>query len=111
MSLLPDYTSICNQIELAGKAELLSYVKPGFYSCRENGATDFPIGVSRFSGLPDLPTHVDWPTCPAGPIPFLAQVNLGELPQAPSRELLPPRGMLYFFYFNPEEGLHFPDEP
>ncbi|HEX8643889.1 MAG TPA: DUF1963 domain-containing protein [Allosphingosinicella sp.] len=51
---------------------------------------------SHFGGLPDLPADVDWPHDElAGPLRFLAQVDLAELPHDIAE--LPQSGTLLFF--------------
>ncbi len=108
--LLPDFASIVDQLGIDDVDRLRSYIKPAMYACLEPSEEEYPLGVSRFGGLPDLPVGVAWPNCEAGPIPFLAQVNLSELPSSPGRELLPERGLLSFFYGNPDGEFHFPDD-
>lgn len=68
-------------------------------------------GRTRLGGLPDVPDGFRWPTrhrtrvrygdrIEAGaPLPFVAQINLAELPPVDGAETpLPTRGMLWFFY-------------
>jgi hypothetical protein len=107
--LLPDFASIVNQLGIDDHDRLRSYIKPAMYARAEESEENYPLGASRFGGQPDLPGGVAWPACDAGPIPFVAQVNLSELPSSPGRELLPERGILYFFYGAPEGELLFPD--
>lgn len=57
---------------------------------------DVPMGASKSRGLPHLPAALAWPPNTL----FLAQLNLEELQQHDVQQLLPPAGMLYFF-FNP----------
>jgi len=59
--------------------------------------TDRP-GSSRFGGDPDMPADLDWPEWDGKPLRFMMQVRLEELPAIAGRELLPERGLLYFFY-------------
>lgn len=78
------------------------------------GEAEMPVGTSRIGGLPDLPSDWKWPgrdlldeeaarhfKDPEDPhhlyqsIPFLAQINLAELPAIGSD--LPNQGILYFF--------------
>ncbi len=108
--LLPDYDSVVDQLGIDDPEGLRSYVKPAMYACLNSAPDEPPLGASRFGGLPDLPAELAWPECDAGPIPFVAQVNLSGLPSSLGRELLPERGMLYFFYGCPEGDLLFPGE-
>jgi len=67
-----------------------------------------PLGASKFGGLPDLPPGVEWPHRQGNPAPeypeesggpllFLAQIRMDELPSCGASALLPPSGLLYFF--------------
>lgn len=52
-------------------------------------------GSSYFGGLPRLPEGFDWPYLDAEvPLHFLAQIDFSELP---GNDLLPDRGVLFFF--------------
>ena len=55
-------------------------------------------GKSKWWGAPDLPVFVDYPTDDEGnPLTFVCQIRLEDLNGLPDAELLPGRGMLYFF--------------
>ena len=65
------------------------------------------IGSSKIGGKPDLPSDFQWPhyhskidSTVAGiyPLGFLAQINCEEVHKYDSDSLLPPKGLLYFFY-------------
>ena len=67
------------------------------------------VGCSRIGGLPDLPSGVLWPCISAQPssgrthlagqpLSFLMQLNLAEVSTLDKKQILPPRGMLYFFF-------------
>lgn len=77
------------------------------------------VGQSRIGGRPDLPPHIGWPTETSlvettvkswlfftrtrretitRPLSFIAQINLSETVAADTEQLLPPAGILYFFY-------------
>lgn len=59
-----------------------------------------PIGASKIGGCPDFPAHLPWPKVEGvGLLPFIAQINLSELPLE-AHEDLPCHGMLYFFYLD-----------
>lgn len=57
-----------------------------------------PIGASKLGGLPDLPSHFSWPQWQGVPQSFIAQIRLEELQAYDTQKLLPPRGLLWFFY-------------
>jgi len=67
------------------------------------------VGCSRIGGLPDLPSGVHWPCVSAQPstgrthlagqpLSFLMQLNLAEVSTLDKKQMLPPRGMLYFIF-------------
>ncbi len=60
-------------------------------------------GVSKVGGHPDLPQSVSWPTWEDGPLSFVAQVNLPEARKYDTQKVLPPSGVLYFFYDSQQE--------
>jgi uncharacterized protein YwqG len=57
-----------------------------------------PIGASKLGGRPDLPRDMAWPERDGRPLGFLAQFNLAEVAPYDVEKVLPPSGMLYFFY-------------
>ena len=59
---------------------------------------ELPIGTSKFGGCPDLPPDLDWPMNRSTPLTFLAQFDLTEVAPFDAETLLPPIGMLSFFY-------------
>lgn len=63
--------------------------------------------VSRLGGAPALPFDVAWPVGSAGPLAFLAQIDLAEVRAAGGPDWLPPTGVLFFF--NDDERYGFPD--
>lgn len=60
------------------------------------------LGTSRLGGAPDLPPATPWPTCRGEPMAFLAQVELGDVPED-VRGGLPATGLLSFFMHIEEE--------
>ncbi len=75
---------------------------------------------SKMGGKPYLPTDFSWPTFSGDsyedgfaerPLSFLCQINLEEVKELDKENLLPKKGMLYFFYemasmcwgFDPED--------
>lgn len=57
-----------------------------------------PVGSSHLGGVPDLPADITWPAWEGRSLSFLAQLNLAELAAFPAATLLPPDGLLSFFY-------------
>lgn len=55
-------------------------------------------GTSKMGGLPDLPPAVTWPLWKGVPQSFIAQIRLADLQRFDTDGLLPPEGMLWFFY-------------
>ncbi|MER6397082.1 DUF1963 domain-containing protein [Kitasatospora sp. NPDC001603] len=80
-----------------------------------------PEPFSRCGGVPAVPPGFVWPGAEPGPdaLPdcFVAQIDLAEVAPADANHLLPPRGLLYFFFpghdgFGGRDAvtvLHFPD--
>jgi uncharacterized protein YwqG len=63
---------------------------------------DIPVGASKFGGLPDLPSHLDWPTYDhqvggKTPMCFVGQIHLPDVKPYDYHQVLPERGWLYFF--------------
>ena len=58
-------------------------------------------GKSKFWGFPDMPAGMEFPYKDGDPMCFICQINLEELhaqaSYTPDLNLLPRRGMLYFF--------------
>jgi uncharacterized protein YwqG len=59
---------------------------------------DVPLGGSKLGGQPDLPNGADWPQWEGSPLSFIAQFDCRELQRFESAALLPPDGLLSFFY-------------
>ncbi len=56
------------------------------------------IGASKFGGAPDLPPETAWPQWRGVPMAFVAQIRLEDAAPADVAHLLPPAGLLTFFY-------------
>lgn len=67
---------------------------------RSESADDSSIGTgqTKLGGWPDLPDSFSWPRWRGLPQSFIAQINLDEVHPYDVAELLPPTGMLSFFY-------------
>ena len=57
-----------------------------------------PIGGSKLGGLPDLPPGTAWPESKGLPLSFIAQLRLEEVQPYDTQHVLPPDGLLSFFY-------------
>ena len=65
----------------------------------ENAADDtLALGATKLGGRPDLPPEVAWPTVDDRPQAFAAQVDLAEVAPFDTGHVLPPAGLLIFFY-------------
>ena len=56
------------------------------------------LNKSKIGGKPYLPKDFVWPYYQELPLSFLAQINLEEVKSLDKDNLLPDKGMLYFFY-------------
>lgn len=56
------------------------------------------LNKSKIGGRPYLPKDFVWPYYQELPLSFLAQINLEEVKSLDKDNLLPNKGMLYFFY-------------
>ncbi len=66
---------------------------------------DIPIGTSKLGGCPDLPEGVSWPAWHES-MAFIGQINLAEVAPYDTEQVLPPYGLLSFFYETDGEPLH-----
>ena len=60
------------------------------------------IGTSKLGGTPDLSVSFDWPKYKEEPMVFIGQLNLKELKSFHKNEILPQKGILYFFAYFPK---------
>lgn len=59
---------------------------------------DLPRGSTKLGGLPDVPAGFAWPRFMGEPHSFIAQIRLEEMVTFDRGKLLPPAGLLTFFY-------------
>jgi len=83
--------------QLTRSIDLLSQPSVRLYTTSAEAAA-LRVGASRIGGVPDLPAGVDWPTWKGRPLSFIAQIRLDEVHRYDTNGLLPPQGMLWFFY-------------
>lgn len=69
-----------------------------------------PVGACKLGGAPDLPPEFEWPYRNETPLSFLAQIDLSVVKPYDLQNLLPPAGILYFFYDAVELVWGFPEE-
>ncbi|NMH87940.1 DUF1963 domain-containing protein [Flavivirga algicola] len=55
------------------------------------------LGISKIGGTPHLAPHMKWPEFENAPMVFFAQLNLSDIASYHIEDLLPKRGILYFF--------------
>lgn len=60
------------------------------------------VGQSKLGGTPDLPNNFDWPKFNGKSMIFIGQLNLEELKDFHRNEILPQKGILYFFSYFPK---------
>jgi hypothetical protein len=91
-------------IEEAGLSDhaeqLLTRAQPAIHLKlqRVENEGEIEIGQSKSGGSPDLPTGIEWPYWQDKPLIFMMQIRLSQVAPFDSQNLLPYRGMLYFFY-------------
>jgi uncharacterized protein YwqG len=80
--------------------EILSQCKPSIHLSLGYGVdeADIPIGASKMGGSPDVPPDFVWPEWNGIPLTFIAQFRLSDVKPYDVEDLLPERGMLYFFF-------------
>lgn len=97
------------------KALALSLAKNEIVMEVDEDALCVAPNASKLGGKPYLPVDFDWPCFSdegeEAPLSFLCQINLTDVKSYDQDGLLPPKGMLYFFYdceafrwgFDPED--------
>jgi uncharacterized protein YwqG len=80
--------------------EILSQCKPSIHLSLQYGMdeADIPIGASKMGGSPDVPPDFVWPQWNGVPLTFIAQFRLSDVKPYDVENLLPEKGMLYFFF-------------
>ncbi|MFI9329411.1 DUF1963 domain-containing protein [Kitasatospora sp. NPDC052868] len=103
------------------QAELTGVAEHGIALGPRPAGFEGPEPFSRCGGVPDVPPGFAWPSTGADPDApadcFVAQIDLAEVRGEDANGLLPPRGLLYFFFLgdegfggrDPVHVLYFPD--
>lgn len=101
MNLLKELTDkgYSKQADFLQKVEKNSIIIKTEKSCEE----DFKLGESKIGGCPHLPEKFSWSKFHRKPLAFLAQVNLSQIAEYDTENLLPHDGILYFFHEGGEE--------
>jgi uncharacterized protein YwqG len=74
-------------------------VRPALWlSARVAPQASIPAGTSQLGGQPDLPPGLAWPAKQGAPLSFVAQIRLEDAHPYDTAHLLPPTGLLSFFY-------------
>lgn len=88
---------LCRDLGYVGAAD--QFEKQLLPCVRLAPCTGTPSRVcSKIGGVPNLPDSLLWPKHKEKSLSFIAQINLQELPGNLPKEILPQKGMLYFFY-------------
>src|SRR6185295_11046699 len=101
-------------LSLIGAANLRSisadYLKSLLRPCisiKTQRVSETIVGSTKMGGLPDLPQGMGWPLVAGEPLSFVGQFRLSDVMKFDESEMLPPAGMLYFFYdVDPLRGQH-----
>ncbi len=92
-----DVVAIASQLALKSDGSVWAW--GGVAPADDEGAdTWLPIGASKLGGRPDAPKGFAWPAYDGRPLSFVAQVNLPDVSPLDEDRLLPPTGLLSFFY-------------
>ncbi len=79
-----------------------SLLKPAINITASNDFKSIEIGQSKFGGTPDLPNNIEWPKSNENnPLAFLCQINLSEIKHLDEENILPNKGIIYFFIDEP----------
>ena len=93
-----DFAARILRSTLPGREQIARLARPAILAAAPRVTPKAPMGASRLGGEPDLPPDFPWPQWKGRHQSFVAQMDLEELPKIAGREMLPPRGRLYFFY-------------
>ncbi len=91
--------AVCDSWEVdgGGYAELLALTRKCVFAIHDLAdESDIPVGASKYGGCPDVPPTFNWPKTANGPMWFMCQINLAELPC--DLGILPPNGLLALYF-------------
>lgn len=101
ITTISEFQQQINELNLdRHERKLLTLVKSCLYIERKpiNDPDTLPPGASRLGGNPDLPAGFAWIHANDKPLTFIAQFRLSEIAPHDIDNILPTRGLLYFFY-------------
>ncbi|MBL8885206.1 MAG: DUF1963 domain-containing protein [Phycisphaerales bacterium] len=79
---------------------ILATARPAARILTRKAASESMMGRSRFGGVPDLPSGLEWPSKDGRPLDFLAQIALAEVAAHGAEASISSSGYLWFFYDN-----------
>jgi uncharacterized protein YwqG len=99
----PAVQTISNQLASVKLSQLVPDIirlaKPSIRLLDQTSISDEQkSGTSRLGGQPDLPPGASWPVGKSLPLSFVAQIRLEEIVPYDVEHLLPPAGLLSFYY-------------
>lgn len=115
-SVLVSYAAACSPIRLLNAGGVQMNLNKELDALQSNSilidfgaptGEELSVGCSKIGGKPDLPADFNWYHFEGEsydgleenrPLSFLAQINCEEAKKYDKDDLLPPKGMLYFFY-------------
>lgn len=117
MNTKMDVLNLIEESKIGNKQEFLESILPSIRLIATPTDLDSEdLGTSRMGGLPDLPSHMEWPSWSVPDskrdrfemldieasskrlLNFIAQINLADIAPFEAAKDLPQTGLLYFFY-------------
>lgn len=89
---------LCRAVGLEGRAADVRRLARASVRLTPGASEDDAVGACRLGGAPDLPQLFDWPTWQGCELGFLGQLNLERVAALDRAPVLPPEGLLLFFY-------------
>jgi uncharacterized protein YwqG len=95
-----DALAMLSSIGLSGISQELDSLMQDSIRITARSADDasIAVGASKLGGEPDLPAGATWPTGKGRVLSFVAQIRLADVSPLDLHHILPPTGLLSFFY-------------